>query len=245
MASTTETGHAKNVANLEELVSYVTGYGVTYNPSKPTIGLSALKTLATAANSSVSAVNAAMPAYSLAVSSREIAFDPLNKLITRALNALKASDSSERVDEQARTIARKVQGKSATPKKKAEATPPGTPPIEGVSTSQMSFDSRLDNFDKLIQFLKSVPQYAPNEEEVKVTALTALYTNLKVKNAAVVAAATPLSNARIARNVILYNEITGLVDIALDAKVYIKSLFGPTSSQYKQISKLEFKPVKM
>lgn len=34
MTSTTETGHAKNVANLNELVTCVTGFGSAYNPSK-------------------------------------------------------------------------------------------------------------------------------------------------------------------------------------------------------------------
>ena len=34
MASTSETGHAKNVANFEDLISFVTGYGATYNPTK-------------------------------------------------------------------------------------------------------------------------------------------------------------------------------------------------------------------
>ena len=35
-----------------------------------------------------------------------------------------------------------------------------------------------------------------------------------------------------------------MVDIALDTKTYIKSLYGATSPQYKQVSKLEFKVVK-
>lgn len=34
MASTSETGHAKNVANLQDLISFVTGYGATYNPTR-------------------------------------------------------------------------------------------------------------------------------------------------------------------------------------------------------------------
>ena len=33
MASTSETGNAKNVANFQDLVAFVTAYGVTYNPS--------------------------------------------------------------------------------------------------------------------------------------------------------------------------------------------------------------------
>ena len=75
---------------------------------------------------------------------------------------------------------------------------------------------------------------------LKISTLSALYNDLTAKNAAVLAATVPLSNARISRNEILYKEKTGLVDTAFDVKVYIKSLFGATSSQYKQISKLKF-----
>lgn len=32
MASTTETGHAKNVANFDDFISFVTGYGAAFNP---------------------------------------------------------------------------------------------------------------------------------------------------------------------------------------------------------------------
>ena len=89
--------------------------------------------------------------------------------------------------------------------------------------------------------LNSIPEYNPNEEELKISTLTALYEDLKAKNTAVVETTTPLSNARIARNDIMYKPLLGLVDISFDTKVYIKSLFGASSPQYKQVSKLEFK----
>lgn len=108
----------------------------------------------------------------------------------------------------------------------------------------MSYDSRLDNFDKLIKLLASVTLYVPNEADLKVSALIALYNDLLAKNSAVVAASTPLSNARILRNEVLYKASTGLVDITLDTKTYIKSLYGATSPQYRQVSKLEFKSVR-
>ena len=247
MASTSETGHAKNVANLDDLISFVTGYGAAYNPSKATLKLTALQSLSTNAKNSINAVNAALPAYSNAVAARETAFEPLNKITTRVMNAIKATDTTDQVDESAKTLVRKIQGTRATPKKteeeKAAAKAAGKETKE-VSTSQMSYDSRLDNFDKLIKLLTSVTLYAPNEADLKVAALTTLYNDLKAKNAAVVAATTPLSNARISRNDILYKANTGLVDIALDTKTYIKSLYGATSPQYKQVSKLEFKAVK-
>lgn len=246
MASTSETGHAKVVANLDELISFVTGYGATYNPSKPTLKLSALQTLATTAKASINAVNAAFPAYSNAVAAREAAFAPLNKLTTRVLNALKATDTTTQVDDSAVTIARKIQGKRATPKKTDEEIKSLSAEgkvVSEISTSQMSYDSRLDNFDKLIKLLASVPLYAPNEAELKVTALTAVYNDLKAKNTAVINATIPLSNARISRNNVLYKPNIGVIDIAIDTKTYIKSVFGASSPQYKQISKLAFKSV--
>jgi hypothetical protein len=38
----------------------------------------------------------------------------------------------------------------------------------------------------------------------------------------------------------IYNELTGLVDISFDVKLYVKSVFGATSPQYKAISGLKF-----
>jgi len=105
----------------------------------------------------------------------------------------------------------------------------------------MGYDNRVENLYKLLMLLNSIPQYNPNEEELKISTLTALYEDLKAKNTAVVETTTPLSNSRIARNDVMYKPLSGLVDIAFDSKVYIKSVFGPSSPQYKQVSKLEFK----
>ena len=247
MASTSETGNAKNVANFDELISSVTGYGSTYNPSKKSIQVVELKKLSELAQKALKHTNAMLPAYSNAVAEREAAIEPLSKLVTRLLNSLKATDATEQVIDNAKTIVRKIQGTRATPKKseeeKAALAAEGKETKE-ISTSQMSYNNRLDNFDKLIQLLASVPSYTPNETELKVETLQAYYDDLVVKNAAVLAAATPLSNSRITRDTVLYAPDSGLVDIATDTKNYIKSIFGAGSPQYKQVSKLAFKTVK-
>ncbi|MFA5817695.1 MAG: hypothetical protein WC854_00260 [Bacteroidales bacterium] len=109
-----------------------------------------------------------------------------------------------------------------------------------ASISETGHAKNVTNFDKLIKLLASVTLYTPNEADLKVTALSSLYNELKTKNSAVVIAATPLSNARIARNDVLYKNITGLLDIAADVKTYIKSVFGARSAQFKQVSGLKF-----
>ncbi|WP_205618080.1 hypothetical protein [Aequorivita vladivostokensis] len=55
---------------------------------------------------------------------------------------------------------------------------------------------------------------------------------------------TAVSNARLERNRILYQENTGLVDTALDIKKYVKSLFGASSPEYNQIRGIKFKNYK-
>jgi len=63
---------------------------------------------------------------------------------------------------------------------------------------------------------------------------------MKVANTAAIGTNTVLSNARIERDKVLYKPETGLVDIVDDVKKYVKSLFGASTPQYKQISGLKF-----
>ncbi len=243
MASTTETGHANNVANFESLITSATAFGTSYNPSKDSIKVPALQTLLTASKESLNALNIAQSAYSNAVAARESAFEPFSKLITRVNNALKASDTTVQVDESAQTIVRKLQGKRASAKLSDEdkkALEAEGKEVNQISAAQLSYDSKLENLDKLIMLLTSVPLYSPNEEDLKVESLKTLYSQFKALNNDVLTATIQLSNARISRNDILYKPLTGLVDIAFDAKVYIKSVFGATSPQFKQVSKLSF-----
>jgi hypothetical protein len=243
MASTSETGHANNVANFESLITSATAFGTSYNPSKDSIKLPALQTLLTTSKNSLNALNIAQSAYSNAVAAREAAFEPFSKLVTRVNNALKASDTTVQVDESAQTIVRKLQGKRASAKltdEEKKALEAEGKEVNQISAAQLSYDSKLENLDKLIMLLTSVPLYNPNEEDLKVESLKTLYNEFKTMNNDVLTATIQLSNARISRNDILYKSLTGLVDIAFDSKVYIKSVFGATSPQFKQVSKLNF-----
>jgi len=241
MASTSETGHAKNVANFETLITNVTGFGTAYNPSKESIKLPALNALLETAKGAIKNINSAEAAYKNAVNAREVAFEPLSKLITRVNNSLKASGSSSLVDESAMSLIRKLQGRRASPKmtdEEKQAAEAEGKTVKESSSSQMSFDSRLDYLDKLIKMLASVTEYTPNEPELTVDGLTALYNGLSSKNVNVINASVPLNNARIERNNVLYTPLSGLVDISVDVKMYVKSVFGATSPQYKSISGL-------
>lgn len=50
MASTTETGHAKNIANLKTLNEIIGGFGADYAPSNPLIVLATMVVQQTTSN---------------------------------------------------------------------------------------------------------------------------------------------------------------------------------------------------
>ncbi|OFY26407.1 MAG: hypothetical protein A2275_00475 [Bacteroidetes bacterium RIFOXYA12_FULL_35_11] len=264
MTSTTETGHDKNVANLEDLISRCTGFGTAFNPSKAALKIPALNALQTSGRNVIQALKVAETAFDNATNTREIAFNPLKKLCTRIVNSLEVSGATKQTIADAITINRKVQGVRATPKKSKNAldafiesthkdagtdstgtttTPVATEPKQ-ISVSQQSYDSYIDHLTKLIQVISTEPLYTPNETELKVATLNTTLTNLKSTNTAVINATTTYSNALLTRNTTLYQPSTGLVDLALEVKKYVKSLFGATSPQYKQISKIAFRKYK-
>jgi len=240
MASTSETGHAKNVANFEDLISFCNGYGGSYNPSKAILQIGNLTTLHSNAESSITGVTNAKNAFTVVTNQRQTAFDPLRKLCTRIVNALDATDATDKLVKDAKTINNKIQGKRAAAKSKPKADSEAAED-KTISVSQQSYDALIDNFGKLIDLVGTEPTYTPNETELQISTLQTTLGNLKATNTAVVNTYTNYSNVRITRNSILYAPTSGLVDVALEVKKYVKSVFGATSPQFKQVSKLEFK----
>ena len=242
MASTSETGHAKNVANFQDLISFVTGYGAIYNPTKNALKLPQLATLATTSQTSLADVITKNTAYNNKVNERVVAFSNLKSLSTRLINALQTTDATTQKVADAKAFNKKMQGIRAS----TITTPvdPNAPAPTTISTSQQSYDQQIQHLAGLISVLQSEPSYAPNEIDLKIVTLTAKQADLTAKNNAVATAYTNISNSRISRNSTLYATDTGLFDIATEVKKYIKSIYGATSPQFAQVKGIEFKKVK-
>ena len=243
MPSTSETGHAKNVANFEDLISFCNGYGAAYNPSKEALKISSLQNQLNQAQNILTEVKTTQTAFNNATNSRMDAFKPLKPLTTKIINALDATDASVETVKDARTINRKMQGQRATPKAAViPATNGAAPPADKtISTSQQSYDQQIEHFAKMIELLSADSNYNPNEAHLTIATNQTKLKELKITNTAVIDGYTIWSNSRINRNNSLYNPLTGLVNTALDVKKYVKSIFGASSPQYKQVSGLEFK----
>ena len=248
MPSTSETGHAKNIANFEDLISFCTGYGTSYNPSKESLTIAKLKELQTQAKDILQQTKITKTNFDNATNARQIAFNDLKPLATKIVNALAVSGASDLVIADAKIINRKIQGAKANGAKKEITTPTDpntpTPTDKTISTSQQSYDSIIDHFTKLLETITQESNYKPNENELKIDAIKARLENMKSTNTDLINAYTNWSNTRIQRNAILYSPLTGLVQTALEVKKYVKSVFGATSPQYKQVSGLVFNVIK-
>ena len=239
MASTSEVGHAKNIANLNLLNTNIIALGSTYNPSNPKLLLTNLQTHYTTAYSQQENVNNLVAPYSKAVDGRETIFKPLNRELTKLRKAYKVTEGVTQVElEDFMTIIRKLKGE-----KKSKDNPTTDPKEEQEthSISQLSYDQRTNTMDLLIALLQNTSNYNPNEIEYKVTTYQAKKTSMLQSTQVVANTFVPLNNARSTRNSTLYNSTENLVDTANKAKDYLFTILDSDSVQYKAISKIKFK----
>ena len=243
MASTSEVGHAKNVANFQDLIEFVTGYGATYNPSKSSLKLAQLVALKATAETKLTDVISKNTNYNNKVNERMVAFSNLKSLSTRLVNALQTTDATTATINDAKTFNRKMQGKKAS----ASQTPtdPNAPAPATISTSQQSYDQLIQHLTGLKSVLEEEPSYTPNETELQVSTIDAKIADLTAKNTAVSTAYTNISNSRISRNETLYTSDNGIFETASEVKKYIKSVFGASSPQYNQVSGIKFSKPKL
>jgi hypothetical protein len=239
MTSTSEVGHAKNIANLKLLNTQIIALGNTFNPSNQKLLITNLQSTYTIAFNQQQAVNNLVAPYSVAVDERELIFKPLNSQLTKLRKAYKVTDGVTAAQlEDFMTIIRKLKG--------VRKTKIATSDIQNQeqiihSTSQMSYDQRTNNLDLLISLLQNTPNYSPNETEYQINTYINLKQNMLIKTQAVSDAFVPLNNARSERNTTLYSSEDNLVDLANKAKDYLFTILNSSSTQYKAIAKIKFK----
>lgn len=239
MSTNFETGHAKNVALFETLISFCNGHGADYQPSNGLISLGQMGARLDAAKNILQECKSTKTFFDNAINARQEAFKDLKPLATKVINALAACGASQLTVSDAKAVNRKIQGARAASGTRATTSPTADVPADKtISVSQQSYDNMVDYFARLIEVVSQEPRYTPNETALKADSLKTKLETMQQANSAIATAYTGWSNARIRRNQVLYHPLTGLVHISLGVKQYVKSVFGATSSQYKQISGL-------
>lgn len=236
MESTSEVGNNKNVANFNTLAQILEEMGTLYNPSNPNITLVSLTPIRSNLIIIVNNFNERKSLYTNSVVDREVAIADLGKKTSRILNSFRSLDIPLADKKNAASIVKKIRGD----KRQAKVNP-NTADAVTISTSQMSYDSRIANLDMLIAFISTHEQYAPNEADIQITSLQSYHQELKALTQAVNATGNALITAKQDRNNILYNDPVNILNLSREIKAYLKSIGEPAKPFYKAAVRLKFR----
>ena len=239
MASVSETGHNKNVANFASAIQVLVEMGSLYNPTNPNLLLANLNPVKTNLGGTITFLNNKKPVYKNAVANREILIAELPSRLTMSLNYAKSTNISQTDKENLSSQVKKMRGD-----KKAKVVNPETAEGDSISTSQMSYDSRIANFDTYISQLSSLAEYNPNETVIQIADFQDYHQKLTNSSTLVNSAGNELITGRKNRNDILYNDQINVIQLMRDIKAYLKSLGSAAEPYYKAIVKLQFKDIK-
>ena len=241
--SRSETGHLKNVANFEDLIAFCTSFGAQYNPSNPMLSIESLKTKQQESKDALSSFTTNRTKLNASIDMRRIEFNDLKSTATRAYNNFSVSGVDNLIVLNAKTHLNKLQGyrKRKTETAVSEDTANETKEVKQISTSQQSYDRQIDHFASMIEVFTQSGTHNPNEADLTLSALNTKTSKLKEVNTTVINDFTSFSNGLIHRNDVLYNSLTGVVNTALMVKKYVKSIFGASSPQFKQVNSIEFR----
>lgn len=233
----------QNVDNMELLTERVATFEPEYDPSELRLSIPNQKQVKASGDEVLLGVNAAESACNNTTSARTEAFHTLEPLVTRVINGLRISDVSEQTIAQGESIVREIRNRRASvipaPAKDAIDSEK-TEPAKVNKMRSGSFNTKIENFRRLIVLLSTIPAYNPKQADLTIESLNARLTALNLLNSASKTAEAKADAARLHRDTILYAAKTGLVDIAMDSKLYVKSAYGASSHQYKSVSGIAF-----
>ena len=241
--NTEGTKHEQNVTNLNVMIANIIPFKDQYKPTRPELNIDNLKKTQTDGTIIIQALVKAELAFSTAATSKNNTVEGLDSYITRVGNFIGICGANEQMVEKAKAIIRDLKGQRASERlTEAEIEANKQQGIESkqVSRHNSTFASKLENFSKLHQLLLLIPEYKPNEADLTVQFIGQKLEQIKTANQNYITSEAQLNAARNQRDTFLYNEKTGLVQIAADTKQYIKAAFGASSTQYKSISDIKF-----
>lgn len=244
MAKRSETGHAVNAANFVRIIKYCEELGGAYTPPDEALSIEKLLIKAENMKNAIADYNAKSAPWVQSVNEREYAIAPLNKLLTRVRNLVKACAVKQQFKDDVSSLVKEIQGVRAKAKVVTEPENPLVPTSESVkniSAAQTGYDNRLNNFDRLIELLKVEPGYTPEEDDLKISALEDLQTVLEDRNHDVASVTPAVDNARILRDAEMYTGEGSGADLAGKVKAYFKAKFGGQSREFYTLTKWEFR----
>jgi hypothetical protein len=241
--------HANQVAAWGKLLGHCNALGDSYKPGKDSMKGTALENLLAESVNQVEAVHIAETFLRTAITDRQEAFIKLPFIGTRVVGALEALGASlEQINDvnafrkrfRYQSPPKEVTARNAIPGGQA-----GNPGAEDPPTSVKrklpygDFESKIDNFQLMINQLENITDYAPAQADIAIPGLKQFLAVLKQRHEAVAQAQLQLHLARTKRNELLYGR-NGMYTISRMVKKYFQSTYGFQSIEFRTVRKIKF-----
>ena len=236
MASSTESGHAVNVANFDTLIQKCSVLP-SWSPSNTALLIPTLIVQHTDCKNSLDSFNTLVAAAKTPINQNHDLFEPLNKLTTRIVNFFDSTMASTQAKKDARGMANDIRGYNA---KKPKGL---APDAEWVSQSHQSMVQKANKFKELIDFLTADGNYTPNEVALQLPTLTTLWNQFNTSLASLAAILAPIDQAEASMYRLIYGSPSGMIDMAMLAKKYAKALMGAQAIEVKAIMGIKFRRI--
>lgn len=226
-----------HVASFEKLLGICNNIGARYNPGNASITPTALGALLEQAQQRSKAVTDAQSAHTLAVNARKEMFDGLPTFITQLVRSTIAHGTSAENTRDLKLLKQKFY------RTVAKKMPKASPSIQSEGGRAhhpghyKTFDARLAHFSSIVSIIESIPDYTPNEPELKIEGLHARLSALKATMATVAKTANDLTTARINRDEIYFG-FNGISATSQMVKEYVRSVTGVRSQTSQALGKI-------
>lgn len=222
------------------LIGYCTGYGGKYNPGRQTLQVKNLQAHSEAVRQALEVVKVTKVHFDNEVNARRQVYNQLPELAASVMRTMDASGASVEKLADARTFIRGIMGRSLTTRPVVKEGMATTEPIPvRRSQLQLSYASKADWFEKLVQSANTEPSYQPNEEELSIKGLTSKVEELRSLNQRVINARVNWSNARLQRDRLVEGK-DSLIMLSRAVKKYLCAIFGFNSPEYAQVKGIIF-----
>jgi hypothetical protein len=236
-----KTASVNQVAAFGKLVGICNDLGASYNPSKASLKPTALTTLLQQAQQNAEAVIVAHTSFTSSTNARIESFKGIQKLVSRIVRAVSASEGSEETIKDVKMLKRMFDTRSKKlPVTETPDSGAGSEEKPERSSARLDYESKVETLARIIQLLSTIPTYVPNEADLKVASLKTLLASLKTRNDEVAKAANALQNARVNRKKIVYSKI-GVYGTGTAVKEYIRSIEGVRSDLATAANRIRLK----
>lgn len=211
-----ETGRASKLQGFANLVIMTTGMD-NYSPPSEDLQLEHLNVVKTKAETAHQAVSESTALCQEARGQRNTAMYPLNRTVNSIKDLTESMGLSMDVLEGVKSLCYSITGNK--------------------KLSQLGFEARIDHFSQLIDILKGQTAYKPSRSELQVESLEAMRDGLQKEVQNVKSCEIALKSAQREQNE-AFGSASGLYGITRRVKLYLKSVFGSRSPEYKEVVRI-------